>query len=235
MNTNDLGKAIDRVMADQQGYYLLGYTVPPDRALMDGTRTASTSASSALTPTCAGVKASSVLPAHVTPRRPTLDPLLKAALSPFATADISARLTSDFWHDGTTSSVRSMFFIDANDIAFAQTENGHRVATMDLGLFAIADNGQISAFSRKSISLDLTTDAVPGRAQPRPRVPQPPRRRSSRPLSSTGGDSRRHDTGAQDRARSFSKSRRSGRASWRCRVCSSRASLRRPPTPNRIL
>lgn len=158
MNTNDLGKAIDRVLADQHGYYLLGYTVPPDTPLKGWNQ--------------GGVHITVKRPgSHVRSRqgffgpasprdaaKPTTDPLLLAALSPFTNADISARLTSDFWHDGTKPSVQSMFFIDANDIAFSLTDTGHRVAQMDLGLFAVADNGQITAASRRSISMDLTAD-----------------------------------------------------------------------------
>jgi len=157
MNTNDLGKAIDRVLADR-GYYLLGYTVPPDTPLRGWNQ--------------GGVHISVKRPhTHVRSRqgffgpasprdaaKPMTDPLLLAALSPFANADISARLTSDFWHDGTKPSVQSMFFIDANDIAFSEADTGHRVAKMDLALFAVADNGMITATSRRSISMDLTAD-----------------------------------------------------------------------------
>jgi len=158
MNTNDLGKAIDRAIADQQGYYLLGYTVPPDTSLRGWNQ--------------GGVHISVKRPhTHVRSRQgffgpasardaatPALDPLLKAAISPFATADISARLTSDFWHDGTTPSVRSMFFIDANDITFDTLESGHRLGKMELAVLAVADNGLITASTRKWISLDLTPD-----------------------------------------------------------------------------
>jgi hypothetical protein len=158
MNTNDLGKAIDRVLDDQRGYYLLGYTVPPDTPLRGWNQ--------------GGVQISVKRPhTHVRSRqgffgpasprdavKPMTDPLLLAALSPFTTADISARLTSDFWHDGTRPSVQSMFFIDANDIAFSVTDTGHRVAQMDLALFVVADNGLITATSRRSISMDLSAD-----------------------------------------------------------------------------
>ena len=31
MNTNDIGRAIERVLEDQRGYYLLGYSLPPEK------------------------------------------------------------------------------------------------------------------------------------------------------------------------------------------------------------
>ena len=217
MNTNDLGKAIDRVLADQRGYYL-GYTVPPDSPLRGWNQ--------------GGVHISVKRPhMHVRSRqgffgpasprdaaKPMTDPLLIAALSPFTNADISARLTSDFWHDGTKPSVQSMFFIDANDIAFSLTDTGRRIARMDLGLFAVADNGQITAFSRRSISMDLTADRYndalkhglvyrsrlfvhrPGAYQVRAAIA------TSRP-------------DAQGPARSFWRSLKSARASLRCQAC----------------
>ena len=124
MNTNDIGRAIDKALADQQGYYLLGYAVPPDTQLT-GWNQGAIHISVKRPHTHVRTRQGFFGPAS--PRdavKTATDPLLVAALSPFATADISARLTSDFWHDGKQSSVQSMFFVDANDIAFSGHPTG---------------------------------------------------------------------------------------------------------------
>ncbi len=142
MNTNDIGRAIDKALADQQGYYLLGYAVPPDTPLT-GWNQGAIHISVKRPHTHVRTRQGFFGPAS--PRdavKTATDPLLVAALSPFATADISARLTSDFWHDGKQSSVQSMFFVDANDVAFSVTPDGHHTAQLELGIMAVDDNGQ---------------------------------------------------------------------------------------------
>ena len=162
MNTNDIGRAIDKALADQQGYYLLGYTVPPDTPLT-GWNQGAVHISVKRPHTHVRTRQGFFGPAS--PRdavKTVTDPLLVAALTPFANADVSARLTSDFWHDGKQSSVQSMFFVDANDIAFSQTPDGHRTAQLELGILAVDDNGQVTASNRKTTTWNLTDEQYKG-------------------------------------------------------------------------
>jgi len=158
MNTNDIGRAIDKALADQQGYYLLGYSVPPDTPLT-GWNQGAIHISVKRPHTHVRTRQGFFGPASPRDAVKTItDPLLVAALTPFANADISARLTSDFWHDGKQPMVQSMFFVDANDIAFSQTADGHHTAQLELGILAIDDNGQVTASARKTTSWNLTDE-----------------------------------------------------------------------------
>lgn len=162
MNSNDIGRAIDKVLADQRGYYLLGYAVPADTPLTGWNQGA---VHVRVTRPHTHVRTRQGFFGPASPRdavKTTTDPLLVAALSPFANVDISARLTSDFWHTGTKSSVQSMLFVDANDIAFSRAADGHHTAQLELGILAVDDNGQVTASSRKTTSWNLTDEQYRG-------------------------------------------------------------------------
>ena len=154
-DTNDLGRGIARILEDQRGFYLLGY-VPSGKAPPawdhDGV--------------------------HVTVNRPhvrvrarqgvfgpasphdtgpaTTDSLFVAALSPFASGDVSARLTSTFWYDRkAASTIRSLLFIDANDLQFTEDASGRQTANLELAILASDAAGIVGQLKRSvAVALD---------------------------------------------------------------------------------
>ena len=156
MNTNDLGRAIDRVLEDQRGYYLLGYPVPPDK-LHAGWDHDGVSVKVARPHTHVRARQGFFGPANrKDPSQPVTDPLLTGLLSPFGASGISARLMSAFWHDGKQSYVRSMLFFDANDLHFVDSPFGDKGAYLELAVLAVDGDGQVTASSRHRLRLSLT-------------------------------------------------------------------------------
>jgi len=85
------------------------------------------------------------------------DPLVAAALSPFATSEIDVRLTTLFAHDRKAGSfVRSLFYIDSAAIAFEDAPDGRKSADLTLLLLAIGDNGGSAAQVRRQLQLRLS-------------------------------------------------------------------------------
>jgi hypothetical protein len=82
--------------------------------------------------------------------------LLVGLLKPFGAADVSARLMSAFWHDGSKSYVRSLLFFDANDLHFVDSPFGDRAANLELAVLAVDGDGVITASSRHRLRLSLT-------------------------------------------------------------------------------
>ena len=154
-DTNDLGRGIERILDDQQGYYLLGYAPtgkPPAGWDHDGVHVT-------VHRPHVRVRARQGVfgPASPNDARPAATgSLLAAALSPFASGDVSARLTSMFWYDGKAASmIRSLLFIDANDLQFTKDANGRETATLELAVLASDDAGIVGRLKRSvSVALD---------------------------------------------------------------------------------
>ena len=158
LNTNDLSAGLDRVLDDLSGYYLIGYEGVPDtvrawdpgrvrvRVKRPGLRVRSRKglfgpADSERAPEAAGA-----------------DPLVAAAMSPFAATTLDVRVTGLFGHEpGKGSYLRSLFFIDPSDVRFTAGE-GRQVAQITLVLLLLGDDGRIAAQSRRLIDLDLLPD-----------------------------------------------------------------------------
>jgi VWFA-related protein len=156
-NTNDLNLGISRVLDDQQGYYLLGYVASKDapRRGWDQNRVK--------------VRLKRRPGLHVRARQgffgpsdPTepkgfgYDTLTTAALSPFASGAITARLTSMFGHDGKHGAyVRSLLFIDTSDLRFDEDQPGRHTATFQVNLLALGDNGVVLAEWRRLVPVAL--------------------------------------------------------------------------------
>ena len=155
-NTNDLNLGIRRVLDDQQGYYLLGYTAPEDtpRRGWDQNRVKVRIKRAGLR-----VRARQGFfgPTDPTePKRLGSDGLTTAALSPFSSTGITARLTAVFGHDAKSGAyVRSVLFLDTNDLRFEEEQPGRHTATFELALLAIGENGKVLATWQRRVPVVL--------------------------------------------------------------------------------
>jgi len=158
-NTNDLNFGISRVLADQQGYYLLGYMAPKGalRGGWDQDRVKVRVKGHGL-----HVRARQGFFGPSDPSEPKgfgLDTLTTAALSPFASSGITVRLTSMFGHDPAQGAyVRSMLFIDTSDLRFDEDQPGRHTATFQLNLLAVGDNGEVLAEWRRLVPVALNDE-----------------------------------------------------------------------------
>ncbi len=148
-NRNDLGSSIQRIMKDQQGYYLIGYR--PDES------TITANAGKRMHTLKVRVKRSGVkvrsragyfgVKTESEAQRPrTRVEQLKAALtSPFASGDINIQLTSLFGDEpnGGGSYMRSLLHIDAKDLQFTKAADGTRTADLEMVAVAFGESGQI--------------------------------------------------------------------------------------------
>jgi VWFA-related protein len=147
-NRNDLGTSIDRIMEDQQGYYLIGYR--PDQA--NAARKDSRLHNLGVKVKRSGTKVRSRVGYFgVTDedrrRKPrTREAQLTAALiSPFASGDVGIQLTSLFGDEpnGGGSYLRSLLHVDAKDLTFKEGPDGARTAQLETVAVAFGADGQI--------------------------------------------------------------------------------------------
>ena len=149
-NRNDLGAGIKQVLDDQRGYYLIGYR--PDESTFDprtGRRNYHT-----LTVKVKGRPGLKVryrsgfygfTDKELQPDLSTrAQQLLKALTSPFASAGIKLHLTSLFGNDRQVGSfVRSLLYIDGQDLTFTDEAEGWHKAVFDVLAVTFGDDGRI--------------------------------------------------------------------------------------------
>jgi hypothetical protein len=146
-NTNNLSLGTQRMLEDQQGYYLIGYR-PSDTSLDPSTGKRRAHAISVKLKASGlrlrsrsafyGVNLEAAKPAAATaaaaaaPR--TRDQQLAAALtSPFAASGIGLHVTPIFGNDPTAGSyLRVLLHIPTQDLTFTTQPDGSRSATMDI-------------------------------------------------------------------------------------------------------
>jgi VWFA-related protein len=149
-NRNDLGTSIERIMQDQQGYYVIGFR--PDEST-------AANAVKRLHALNVKVKRSGMRVRSRTgyfginfenraaqrPRTRT-EQFREALTSPFASGDINIQLTSLFGDEPKSggSYLRSLLHIDAKDLKFTEATDGTRTAELEMVAVAFGDNGQIA-------------------------------------------------------------------------------------------
>jgi len=159
LNTNDLSGALDKVVDDTKGYYLIGF----DTAISPTGRWEPNDVRVRVKRDGLSVRARRGLfgPADKNLPKDDVqdDPLVAAALSPFSTGAIDVRLTTLFAHDKQAGSyVRSLFFIDPAGLTFTDGPDGRKDADLTLLLMAIGDNGRAVGQLRRQLDLRLTPD-----------------------------------------------------------------------------
>jgi len=137
-NKNDFG--LDRVLEDQNGYYLIGYR-PATETFNRKYHTiqARVKRSGYNVRTRGGFYGVS----ESAPAASAADRLNKALISPFTAKDIAVRLTALFANQTNRGSVlRSFLIIDAKDLTFVK-DAGTQVAKFDLSAALFSDNGSL--------------------------------------------------------------------------------------------
>jgi VWFA-related protein len=149
-NTNDLSLGTQRMLANESGYYLIGYrpadtTIDPTtgkrrfhdikvKVKRSGLRVRSRAGFYGVNLEVAGTH---------TPR--TRDQQLSAALtSPFAASGIGLGMTPLFGNDPTAGSyLRVLLHIDTGDLTFSAQPDGSRQAVMDLVAVTFGNEGRV--------------------------------------------------------------------------------------------
>lgn len=149
-NTNDVNGAIKQVLADQEGFYLIGYQ--PDASTFSPVRGRTQFHQISLKVKRPGkytvrmrngfygVTEERLKAAVATPQQQ----LVNALISPFGASGVQLRLTSLFINDQKIgSAMQSFLHVNANDIDFEQQPDGSFKAVFDLMALAFGDNGLI--------------------------------------------------------------------------------------------
>lgn len=152
-NKNDFG--LDRVLEDQNGYYLIGYRPATDTfnrrqhaiqvRVKHGGYTVRTRA---------GFYGSTDETASGTASQ--VDPLNKALSSPFGANDLTVRMAVLFANDPARGSLlRTFVAVDAKDLTFTQEPDGTHVAKFDISGILFGGNGAMVNRQDQSATLRL--------------------------------------------------------------------------------
>src|SRR6185503_11195922 len=147
INNNNLGKGIERIMNDQNGYYVLGYQ--PGSESFDPKKVKFNQLTvKVLRPDLRvryrsgffNVRDEDRTPPPKTPRQE----IYAALTSPFYANGIDLRLTSLLADDAKTGVfMRSLLYVKGSDLKFTEEAGGWRHATFDIVAMIFGDNGSI--------------------------------------------------------------------------------------------
>jgi hypothetical protein len=162
-NTNDLSGGIRRVLADQKGYYLIGYR--PDQSTFDartGRRQFHHLTVKVKRPGKFNVRMRHGfygVSDEEKPKPRTLgQQLFNALASPFGATGVHLQLTSLFANDPSAGAImRSLLYIDPRDLTFTE-EAGFHLTTVDIMAITFGDNGVPIDQVGKTYHIKLTVD-----------------------------------------------------------------------------
>jgi hypothetical protein len=161
-NSNDFG--LKRIAEDQSGYYLLAYR-PSEQTFNRQFHhiKLSVKRKGLAVRTRNGFLGIS----KPDPPQPmtTNGQLSKALISPFGANEITVRLTTVFTNFETGSLLRSLLYINAQDLVFADEPDGGHVATFDLGIILFGDNGVVVDQQTREVKLRLSKETYQGALQ----------------------------------------------------------------------
>jgi VWFA-related protein len=165
--SNDPGRGLERVLEDQQGYYVIGYS--PPASFFDASPGKPTFHKLALSVRRPGLRVRSRagfygIPDAATPMgdESRAARLTAALRSPFAAADVRVRLQALFLDDEKAGpSLRAMLRIDGRDLSFADTAEGGRQAVLDVVAVTLDAGGVVD---RKDQTFTIRAKVAPASA-----------------------------------------------------------------------
>jgi VWFA-related protein len=154
-NSNDYG--LDRILEEQNGYYLLGYR-PTDETFNKAFHKlkARVKRSGMSVRTRYGFYGVSEEEAANANKRNVVDKTNLALMSPFGAQDIQLELTTLFANDQSLGSVlRSFLYLDPKDLTFKDDADGTHVATLEITGILFGNNGAVAERQNHTAELRL--------------------------------------------------------------------------------
>jgi hypothetical protein len=158
-DANDISGGVERILADQQGYYLLGY-VPPASTFSSSrpgfhTITVRAKRPGLLVRSRRGfIGRADGAAAPLTAANRMVD----AVTSPFTGGDIKLRLSSFYGQiTGAGPVVQSVMHVDPHDLTFAN-DGGDRVAQLEILAMTFGDNGEVADQRSSRYTVRLTAE-----------------------------------------------------------------------------
>jgi VWFA-related protein len=163
-NRNDVDGALREVIADSEGYYLIGYR--PDAGTFDPRTGQQKFHKVSVRLKRAGLHVRTrsgffgnsdreVAPVPHT-RRAEIE---RALASPFSTGKIHVRLTPLFTNGPKGSFLNTMLYIDGKDLEFADEPDGWHKAVIDIVAVTFGDNGQAVDSTDRTYTIRVKEDA----------------------------------------------------------------------------
>ncbi|MFN7947715.1 MAG: VWA domain-containing protein [Blastocatellia bacterium] len=160
-NNNDLNFAVQRVMKDNQSYYLLGFD--PDNEQWNGrfhTIKVKLKRPGLQVRTRAGYFGIPETEARERPPQTRERQILGALFSPFGARDIQVQMTSSFFNSAQDGSfIRSLLHIDPSGLTFRDGPDGKKVATFDLAAFTFDERGAVIESDLRMWTLPLNEES----------------------------------------------------------------------------
>ncbi len=158
---NDLVRGVKRALDDQSGYYLLGYI--PEQATFKLEQGRGKFHKISVKVQQAGLRVRSRSGFYgVADEEPSSvagtpeQQVLAALMAPFASGDVTLKLTSLFGHEPKAGSlVRSLLHIEPRDLTFTEQPDGSRQSVMDVAAVTFSDNGQIVQQEARTYTLHV--------------------------------------------------------------------------------
>jgi hypothetical protein len=153
LRSTDLNDSLARVMSDTTGYYLLGFRPSPGTVAAEPDKASFHSISVKLKRKGLNLRARSgfagVPDEPATASKTPDEQLTDALLSPFASGGVRVRLTPLF-RERNGLLVQSLVHVEAADLQFAELEAGYHIASVDLALASLGEDGSpIGKVSRR--------------------------------------------------------------------------------------
>ncbi|MEO5819916.1 MAG: VWA domain-containing protein [Vicinamibacteraceae bacterium] len=160
VSSNDLSGGLRRIADDTRGYYLIGF----DTGVAPGVRADRGDVRIRVKRKGLEVRSRRDRFGPADPEAPPApapaDPLISAALSPFATGGLDVRLAALFGHDAAEGLfVRTLVAVDPAGLTLTETPGGGREGDLTLLVFALDDAGWVVGQAREIIAVRLDADA----------------------------------------------------------------------------
>jgi len=159
-NNNDVEGSVGRILNTEKGYYLLGYRPAESSFGEDGKRTAfhhidvHVKRPGLIVRTRAGFFGFSDEERRTPFYRNPAEQLYAALASPFASGDISVRMSSVFGYDPERSSfTESILHIDAHGLTFNQQPDGNYKASFAIVTATFGENGNVIDQAERAYSI----------------------------------------------------------------------------------
>jgi len=166
LNNNDLNIGVQRVLKDQQSYYIIGFD--PDDEKFDRKYHSiklKTRRPGLQTRTRAGFIGFPDKPQEPPPQTRSAQ-ILSALFSPFGARDVETQMTSFFFNSPNPSRkqkddpenisfVRSYFHIDASNLTFKDADNAEKALNLEIATFTFNENGVVVEQHARAFGLRL--------------------------------------------------------------------------------